>query len=578
MKNSAPIRQVALRAFTLVELMVAVGLLLVVIVATSRVFSTASRIASLGEANNDVLQEIGAIERQIRTDFSRIDYDGYLVIQCVAVANNINKLTTPTAPLLDPTRPANATVRCDQIAFFTKGTQTSARFAGNQDLGSFSGLARSTSSRVLYGHGVQLPDLIPEGAAGVSRPDPYAFDNSPLLPWSFDPALSGGLDYRYWIGNGGGRVNGTQPEARDWTLARQAVLLADDGGAKNRFHKPLDLVGFPSAPAAQFTYGNNSSVNLCTNLADESVDPGFTFVTDSYLLPSYDIINSRVDVAACSLSDLRRILAPTDSELPGGAVTIWRTRIINATFGPMWSHGQLAGYVRSEKTSPSMNRQDVMLTTPTLGTNCSSFMIDWTWEGGAGATVDPNTGEIHSGFWPSPIVPSWVTLTTQPNAAWWNAESAQDWMAQRLRPTLWFGFPDTQVANPDDWRGVTTLTKAAFPPSLPPVLPPFIDMDPIRPAFIEGATASASTTPITFPLGATGPIKLYTAVFGFNGDQATFQSFSAPGVPPAVVIRDDFTPWPTALRFTMRLHDPEKRLEQGRMLQLIVELPKRPAS
>ncbi len=41
--------------------MVAVGLLLVVIVAVSRIFSTASKVASLGEAVNDILQETGAI-------------------------------------------------------------------------------------------------------------------------------------------------------------------------------------------------------------------------------------------------------------------------------------------------------------------------------------------------------------------------------------------------------------------------------------------------------------------------------------------------------------------------------------
>ena len=130
-----------IRAFTLVELMVAVGLLLVVIIAVSRIFSTASKVAGLGEAVNDILQETGAIERQIRTDISRIDYDGVLVIQCVAIKNNANLLSSSSAPLIDPTRPANATIRCDQLVFFSKGTQTSARFAGNQDLGPFNGLA-----------------------------------------------------------------------------------------------------------------------------------------------------------------------------------------------------------------------------------------------------------------------------------------------------------------------------------------------------------------------------------------------------------------------------------------------------
>ena len=495
--------------FTLVELMVAVGLLLVVIVATSRIFSTASRVASLGEATNDILQETAAIERQIRTDLSRIDFDGVLVIQCVAIKNNANQIFSSSAPLIDPTRPVNATIRCDQLVFFSKGTQTSARFAGNQDLGPFNGLARSNVSRILYGHGVQLPDLIPQGAAS-SRPDPIAFSDRPLLPWSFDTAASGSLEYKYWWGSGSGFTNGTQPEARDWTLARQAILLADDGGDLRRFHKATD-----TTPT---TYGNNSAVSLFEQANLETV------ITDANLLPNYNVINSRVDVAATNLNDIRKILAPVGS-------TTWRQRIINGFFGPFAVYGQLAGYVRSEKISPSMNRQDVMLTTPTLATNCSSFMVDWTW-----------TPEVF-GFVPNPQI-----------------------------PTQWFGFPDSQIplVPPatwhDEWRGVKTLTEDPTTTTLPLV-----------PSVIEGAFGTP--IPIRCPLGATGPIKIYTAVFGFNGDKTVFQIIDPTRLSGVTVgERDDYTPWPTALRITMQLHDPEKRIEQGKTLQLIVELPKRPAS
>ena len=498
-----PIDSRIIRAFTLVELMVAVGLLLVVIIAVSRIFSTASKVAGLGEAVNDILQETGAIERQIRTDISRIDYDGVLVIQCVAIKNNANLLSSSSAPLIDPTRPANATIRCDQLVFFSKGTQTSARFAGNQDLGPFNGLARSNVSRILYGHGVQLPDLIPQGSASSSRPDPIAFSDAPLLPWSFDTAASGSLDYKYWWGGGGGVTNGTQPEARDWTLARQAILLADDGGDLRRFHKATD-----TTPT---TYGNNSAVSLFEQLNLETV------IAAANLLPNYNVINSRVDVVATNLNDIRKILAPVGS-------TTWRQRIVNGFFGPFLGYGQLAGYVRSEKVAPSMNRQDVMLTTPTLATNCSNFMVDWTW----GPTV--------SGVVTYPLV-----------------------------PTKWYGFSDFQGLT-EEARGVRTLTE-----DLNPVPAGSL----IVPSVIEGANG----TPIPYlcPLGLTGPIKIYTAVFGFNGDKPVFQTMSMQANGTAA-IRDDYTPWPTALRITMQLHDPEKRIEEGKTLQLIVELPKRPSS
>ncbi len=509
------------RAFTMVELMVAVSLLIVVIAATSRIFSTASRVASLGEANTNVLQETGAIERQLRSDISRLDRDGIFVIQCVAVQNSVNQAANPSAPLLDPSRRPDAIIRADQLLFFAKGAQDTARFQGGQDLGPTSGMARSGISRILYGHGVQLPELLPNGA---QRPDPIGFDDGPLVPWSFD-ALSDGpsLDYQYWIGGGSGRTNGTQPEARDWTLARQAVLLADDGNIKTLYQSGA-------------SYGPNSAVSLF-NQANL-----YAPLADNALAPNADIVNSRVDVAASNLDDIRRTLAPAGN-------ANWRTRIINGCFGPLGGYGQLGGYVRSEKRAPSMDRQDVMLTTPTLASNCSSFMVDWTWAPGVGATL----------------------VSTDPVAVY-----APGFTPSGLFPTPWFGFPDPMIPLLEEKRGVTTLTDyerdyVSGGVSLfvhTPILPPKIEGD-----FGPGVT------PVAWPFGTGVPIAVYTAVFGFNGDKAYFESLeSGPSQSPVLTRRSDFTPWPTAIRVTMTLNDPEKRLEQGKTVQLVIELPQRPVS
>lgn len=509
------------RAFTMVELMVAVSLLVVVIAATSRIFGTASKVASLGEANTSVLQETAAIERQLRTDISRIDFDGVLVVQCVAIANNFNQTTNPTAPLLDPSRSPTSIIRCDQLVFFAKGVQDSARFMGGQDLGTGNGLARSSSSRVLYGHGTQLPDLVPEGPTATSRPDPIGFDDGSLVPWSFDGIGDGpSLDYGYWIGGGGGRTNGTQPEAREWTLARQAVLMADDGGLKTIFQQ--------SSPA----YGPNAATSLF-NQANL-----YQFVSDNALSPHPDVMNNRVDVVSSNLDDLRRILAPASNANS-------RQRIINGFFGSPGSYGQIAGYIRSEKRAPSMNRQDVMLTSSTIASNCSNFMVDWTWAPGVGQTTTTVGGNTVTfpGFTPSP---------------------------QFAIP--WFGFPDSEIpaTMSDEWRGVTTLTQYRDDYLDGSGNSLFVQI-PIRANAIEG-TPSSGSVPVISPLGPTRPLEIYTAVFGFSGEQAFFVT------PTGTVPNPDFTPWPTALRITMTLHDPEKRLEQGRVVQLIVELPRRPVS
>lgn len=511
------------RAFTMVELMVAVSLLLVVIAATSRIFSTASKVAGIGESNTSVLQETGAIERQIRTDIARLDWDGLLLVQCVQVGNNIHQLTNPTAPLLDPTRPPDAVIRADQLVFFSKGVQDSARFTGGNDMGPGNGLARSAVSRILYGHGVQLPDLVPEGAAQTLRPDPVGFDFGPLVPWSFDSLADGpSLDYQYWIGGGGGRTNGTQPEAREWTLGRQAVLLADDGGSRTLFQQQTP------------TYGPNSAVSLFNQTALHQT------LGDGALTPNADIVNARVDVTSMNLDDLRRTIAPVGN-------ANWRQRAINGFFGSPAAFGQVGGYIRSEKRSPSMHRADVMLTSPTLASNCSSFMIDWTWA--------PRTGRTNV------AMPGGLSVTFP------------GFTPSDLMPTQWFGFPDSQVpsSQPDARRGVMTLTEYRDTFVDAGGNPLYVHL-PILPEAIEGVL-STLPAPVTQPFGASVPITIYTAVFGFNGDTPFYMNLA--GGP---IANQDYTPWPTALRVTMTLHDPEKRLEQGRTLQLIVELPKRPVS
>jgi len=516
------------RGFTLVELMVAVGLLLVVVIAVSRVFSTASKVTSLGEANNDLLQETAAIERQIRSDFARLDFDGCIAIQCVAVQNNVNRIQfgSAAAPLVDPSRPDDAIIRCDQLVFFSKGAQTSVRFTGNQDLSTSAGpigMAKSASARVLYGHGVQLPELLPQTTGGVVRRiDPISFSDRTLAPWSFDPEPAGSLEYSFWLASGGGLARGTQPEARDWILARQAVLLADDGANKIYLHAG------PRAP--QTTYGNNSAIALWEATPAQGTDVP---LADNNLLPANDLVASRVDVAASSLNDLRRQLAPDAAAIARAGTTLTgsqgqRRRIINCFFGPP-AFGQLGGYVRSEKFSPSMNRQDVMLTTPTLATNCSNFIVDWTWEDFA--TV---------GFSQTP-----------------------------LSEITWFGFPDSAYpAGSVARRGVFSLT----------------DLSNTTIGFVTDAIRLAieGNPPVVYaPYGQNIPVRIYTAVFGFNGDRQTFTPIqdpapNAPAVQP--IERADYTPWPTAIRLTMQLHDTENRIEQGRTVQLVIELPRRPAS
>ena len=116
------------RAFTVIELLVAVVVLLAVIIATSKIFNTASKVSSTGEATADILQQATVIEEQMRRDLDAICRDGYMAIQCVAVRNDVNREASgnANAPLVNPQLDANAIIRCDQLVFFSAGTENSA--------------------------------------------------------------------------------------------------------------------------------------------------------------------------------------------------------------------------------------------------------------------------------------------------------------------------------------------------------------------------------------------------------------------------------------------------------------------
>ena len=73
------------RAFTLTELLVAVGVLVVVIVAAARIFSASSRVSGISQASADLLQTAAAIEAQVRADFANLPKNGFMVIQQVEV-------------------------------------------------------------------------------------------------------------------------------------------------------------------------------------------------------------------------------------------------------------------------------------------------------------------------------------------------------------------------------------------------------------------------------------------------------------------------------------------------------------
>lgn len=584
MKNSRTVRN----GFTIVELLVAVAVLVVVILAAARIFATAGTVASVGEANSNMQQTAAAIERVMREDVARMSGDGYLVIECVAVRNDVNNSTTwpqaaqfggsTIAPLLDPSRPADAIIRCDRVTFFTQGFEQTSRFVGSALMGGgqFGGNQQALGNRIAFGHGVQMPTLRPNNAN--QRPDPGFMDFgaafTPLMPWTFDAPPQPNLETSYWnVGgnNAGPDVYGTQPEARKWVLSRQTTLLGDDGGSKYFFN--TDNSFGPNAAAALW---RNPSAPASSN--DSAPYTGFT--PTASMQPDPWLTSGRVDIAGSNLDDVERVitLGSNGLRLPWLELSTpdsqW-LRIRNMTYGPPVngnggaSLAGLSAWPRSEKTAPSMSRIDEILSTSVLAGNCSSFEIDWTWANDTGRQSGAGN--------------SLASAIIQSGAA---AGSATGLAGVNFDPragAVWFGLPDAYMPQAQ-WRGVTSLAgpmvnqtpnSAAGSTTLigtnvfqsgDNTWVPFNNAvrvaPPVLPANIEGLNG------VIRPLGNNMPVWVYTAVFGFNRSQPIEKAFDG-----TAYLRDDFTPWPRALRFTMRLHDPRLTLETGRTIQFVVDLP-----
>ena len=482
--------------FTLVELMIAVLVLVVVIVATSKIFGTVGKVTSLGQATADVLQEAAAIERQIRSDFERLAPNGVFAIRCVSVANDLNVLTG--GPLLNPALPPDAMIRSDQLLFFTNGVQSIQTY--RQGSGS-THKGQATAARIYYGHAFQLPEArkVDEdqgNAQQVSAHDPIVDINNPLVPWYSDSTaydmvwttFSSTADGSDYTTVNAGSINANQPLAPEWLLARQAVVLADDGGSPDVYLAPPLQEG-----------GNRSAPHIGPDV----------------------IRNGRVDAAASQLNDIRTAIV-------GDGTVLWNPDQRN------FISSDLLFYPRAERVAPGMHRVDQALTNNVLAGACSSFIVDWTYEEGVGAAFN-DQGFFFDGFGVD-TDPG----TGSPEHPWFGLDSDVD---QNNIPDRGVYTYDGSVWPFQWWTGATTIDPA--------------NIEQYNPPNTQGGGAIQDTGAV-----------VYEAIFGYNRDRP----FDNLGNPDSAL---GYTPWPSSIRITMVLHDSDTKLEVGREIQFVINLPSR---
>lgn len=236
------------RAFTLIEIIVAVGVLAVIGVMLGTIFAAVGETVTQGRRVSGMNRFAARIERVMRRDFENmVRENGFLVIRNELThdfSNNPSKLDVG----LTVTDPAPRPRRIDEIMFFSRGDFTSNRTPLHRDL-----VARSDVARVYYGHGQKMPA---DYGNDPDRPDMTTRYARPRLDEPNN--IINGRDARLGMPSALGTVNPNE-FASGWSLLRHVTLLVPRPGGLQAL--PDDVFGLRP---------NDGTPEAYTRVADSS--------------------------------------------------------------------------------------------------------------------------------------------------------------------------------------------------------------------------------------------------------------------------------------------------------------------
>jgi type II secretory pathway pseudopilin PulG len=326
-KRKSPIGP-AVAGFTLMELMVSIGILVIIILSVGMTFSGVSKSVGTSQATMEEMAAVRATQRLIERDIQAMDRDGFLVI-----ATRMNK----------PFLPANRdrTYRFDQLSFLTRGEFPN--HTGANTNSPFTDSSTANAEHVWWGQGVMEKDA-------SAKPDiSYAISNQsqatarPALPTGVSPA-------------------GTLINENECTLLRHATLM---------FPGPASGTGeiFPAGQSV---------------MAYPGLELGMSNVTGIEKVSAH-ITSSRYAVAAVTPADVMRLIAYerqgntspfANVVAPSGAPEYdfytYRFRALDSV------------YDTEVPTNPFVN--GYFRTTPIVMRGVSSFRVEWT----DGSVFPPN--------------------------------------------------------------------------------------------------------------------------------------------------------------------------------------------
>lgn len=252
------------RAFTIVEMLVTIGILVVVTAGVATIFTSIGNTVTKGRKVSELNQFAARLERVMRDDFESMTRDGFLVI----VNKNANggndvplfrgERTNIDADLYGNFSDEPGRIRrSDEIMFFSRGDFESSRPAISNGM-----IPRSHEAAVYYGHGQKRRPQTATSDPNFNDPNNLFFNPA---PW--DTNYDNALDTRVGF-NTPGLINPNE-FARDWSLLRHVTLLVNPNG--NGQQVPETLFGLDRSNTLDRQFLEDSARQIALQPAARSI-------------------------------------------------------------------------------------------------------------------------------------------------------------------------------------------------------------------------------------------------------------------------------------------------------------------
>jgi prepilin-type N-terminal cleavage/methylation domain-containing protein len=537
------------RAFTLIELMVSIALVLILILGVNTVFRIATTSIGAGNAISDVTRENRNVQAIIYDDFKNAvvrtpempafvirstrqaafldqaealgdrDYQALngggtrvAIDQAIRTRdlddNNIEGEAAVPGETLSGYDLSARNHRLDVLGFFARYRYP--RQTGND--GTYVAEMTGTEAYILYGHLRQPRDAMSVGGAEL------------------DPGFDAGAAGTPFTA----QTNPNNFYARQWGLGRVAMILkvpdattgqiVDDGGTPQFYIRRGGAAATSTAPLGAGASAYNGT----------TTDPNL-----------YEW--SRYDLAAASIGEIKTLLVGT--VLPANAGTWFDGTNLGTRF---------AGYPLPSKPLTSYG---AARTAPWLVSACTNFIVEY-----AGDFLHQAANGAVDGDWTTANV---------------GTDGQIDWFLDVAgnRHIRWYGFPrdvagvTVQTVNGPD-GAVTPQGTASLPPSGSPDVLPLRDFLPTGSGAIVTVAGSASPgAAFEHFVGDAFAAANYNSTTPAVGSEyaAAWQPAGTYRNSGGAVVADP--PKPSMIRITMTIDDPNSRLPDGQTYEYVITLP-----